>query len=139
MPLNVIKVDSMLKAIVTTSIVAASLILPSCSTTSTPPGEGAATSGCAIDARKVCEADKELRRVQTTGEADTQSQQEQNLPPTQTWIPHFTTPDGTLIEIDCEINIRHHSVIYAHLMPGPKLTDGDLDYLRNQGLCAAKP
>lgn len=92
-------------------------------------------NGCEIDAKKICEANKDLRLAAVTGSEDDPSQREQNSSRTPTWVNHFETPDKTTIEVSCEINIEHHKVIYAHALPGPTLTANDVDYLHNQGLC----
>ena len=104
-------------------------------TTSSRPSKADTASHCEIDAKKICEAVKDLRSVRNTGYADTQSQQEQNLNPTSTWTHTLSTPDNTDIEVTCDINVRHHRVVYARTVRGATLTANDVDYLHNQGFC----
>jgi hypothetical protein len=98
-------------------------------------GASAGASGCEIDAKKVCDGIKDLREARITGYEDDPSQREQNGNPTESWTQPITTPDKTELSVTCEINIAHHRVIYAHALRGPTLTPGDVEYLRNQGLC----
>jgi len=104
-------------------------------TPSSQPTKGDTAAHCEIDAKKICEAVKDLRSVRNTGYADTQSQQEQNLNPTSTWTHTLSTPDKTDIEVTCDINVRHHRVVYARTVRGVTLSTNDVDYLHNQGFC----
>lgn len=96
-----------------------------------------ASSGatCDIDAKKMCEADTSLENMIKTGEFDDAQQFAANTPRTASYRWIFSMPNGTLLEIQCDINTEHHRIVYAHLLSGPKLSVEDIDYLHNQGLC----
>jgi hypothetical protein len=47
----------------------------------------------------------------------------------------YQIPNGSMIEIACEINTEHSSVVYAHLLPGAPLTPTDVAFLQNSGYC----
>ncbi len=126
-----------IRLIKTLGFAAILLLAVACAANPLSPGADAKSSAnsCQIDAQKICESVKDLHNTAVSGYADSQSQREQNLAPTQSWIKHFTTPDQTEIEVQCDLNIRHHKIIYAHALSGPALTENDVNYLRNQGLC----
>jgi hypothetical protein len=113
------------------------LLASSCSTRSAtaPADNQLAANTCEIDAQKVCEDVKYLRHTVHDGEMDSDSQREQNAAPTQNWFRKYETPDKTIIEISCELNIRHHKVIYAKVIKGAALTNNDVEYLRSQNMC----
>ncbi len=121
------------------AILAASI--SACSTHANPPApcSSAAATTCDIDAKKICEANKDLDSSPINGLADTQSQREQNLRPTWTWMQSLNIPGGSQIAISCEMNVQHHRVVYASAAGGPALTPHDVDYLQNQGFCLNAP
>jgi hypothetical protein len=98
-------------------------------------GQQIASKSCKIDSQKICEEGKELKVTNPDGMMDSQSQREQNATPTQEWVYTFETPDKTTIQVSCNLNIQHHRVVYSRALVGSKLTDGDIDYLRTQGMC----
>jgi hypothetical protein len=44
-------------------------------------------------------------------------------------------PNGSMLEVQCEINTTHDSVVYAHLEPGAPLTASDEAFIQNAGYC----
>ncbi len=102
------------------------------------PCSTAAANSCEIDAKKICEANKDLESP-INGFADTQSQREQNLRPTWTWVHTLNIPGGTQIGIACEMNVQHHRVVYASVARGQELSSHDAEYLQNQGFCLNSP
>ncbi|HEY6395183.1 MAG TPA: hypothetical protein VIX12_07165, partial [Candidatus Binataceae bacterium] len=91
-----------------------------------------------VDAARICEQAKDKPVISSeTGKTEDARMREQNSFRTAAETVHFQTPGGTTIEVECRINAEHSSVVYAIWLPGAKLTDPDIVYLRGKGLCAA--
>jgi hypothetical protein len=92
---------------------------------------------CEVDVKRVCQ---ELRKKPVinslTGLTYDSTEVEQNSFHTALEFSTIQVPNGSVIQVQCEINPRHQSVVYAHLMPGPPLTATDVAYLKNSGYCA---
>ena len=92
---------------------------------------------CQVDVKRVCE---ELRNKPVTdsqtGLSYDSTEVEQNNTRTAEEFTSLQVPNGSMIQVECEINPRHHSVVYAHLMPSPPLTATDVAYLQQIGYCA---
>jgi hypothetical protein len=92
---------------------------------------------CEVDAKRVCQEMKDRPVVDSeTGQTHDRTEREQNAARTDTRISSLQIPGGSMIEVQCEINTMHNSVVYAHLMPSPRLTATDVAYLQNSGYCA---
>ena len=114
------------------------LLAAACSSGKPPSSESgnANAATCKIDAVKICDQAKDIHAsTDPTGYSDSESQIEQNGPRTESWFYTFTTPNQTTLQVQCELNMQHHKVVYAHAMSGPALSDSDVGYLRSQGLC----
>ena len=87
-----------------------------------------ASSGpkCEVDAKRICQEirNKPVTSAETGLQEDATSR-EQNSNRTASEFVSFQVPNGSIVEISCEINAAHSSVVYAHLMPGPPLTPTD--------------
>jgi hypothetical protein len=98
-----------------------------------------ASSGqkCEIDVKRVCQEGRDKPVIDSqTGQMQDSTEREQNASGTDTRIFPLQIPNGSMVEVQCEINTRHKSVVYAHLMPSPPLTPTDVAYLQNIGYCA---
>ena len=97
----------------------------------------AGSSKCEVDTKRVCQ---ELRNKpvvdSATGLTYDTTEVEQNAPRTVEEFTSMRVPNGSVIQVECEMNTLHHSVVYAHLMPMPPLTPTDVAYLENTGYCA---
>ena len=107
-----------------------------------PPSSGtqvaSAASGqkCEVDVKKVCQQMRTAPSVDSlTGLTLDSTELEQNQPRTTNQFMSYQIPNGSMIGVSCEMNAAHHTVVYAHLMPGPPLTPTDVNYLENAGYC----
>jgi hypothetical protein len=92
---------------------------------------------CDVDVKRVCQEMKDRPVIDPqTGQTQDSTEREQNATATDTRITSLQIPNGSMVEVQCEINTRHRSVVYAHLMPSPPLTLIDVAYLQNAGYCA---
>jgi hypothetical protein len=92
---------------------------------------------CEIDAKRVCQEMKDRPVVDSqTGELHDRTEREQNQARTASETFWYQIPNGSMIEVACEINTEHSSVVYAHLLPGARLTPTDVAALQNSGYCA---
>jgi len=101
--------------------------------------QAAAASGaqCEVDAKKVCQQMKNSPVVDAgTGLTEDQTEREQNSDRTDSRFMSYQIPNGSVIEVQCEINNEHSAVVYAHVMKGPALTPTDVSFLQNAGYCA---
>lgn len=97
----------------------------------------AGPTACQIDAKKVCQQFKDASSVDAsdTGlQLDGHALEDSGL---RTLNIHYAypIPNSQVLEVDCQINAAHKSVIYARLLKGPALTESDIQYLRSNGLC----
>jgi hypothetical protein len=110
---------------------------------SSPSSRGAqvasAASGdtCELDVKRVCQQIRNAPTVDaTTGLTMDSTEVEQNSARTTNQFVSYQIPNGSVIEVSCEMNAAHHTVVYAHQMSGPALTPTDITYIRNAGYCA---
>jgi hypothetical protein len=110
---------------------------------SSPSSSGAQTASassgqkCEVDAKRVCQEMRKAPVVDAgTGLTEDATEVEQNSARTTSESINFQIPNGSLLEVSCEINAAHRTVVYAHLMRGPALTATDVAYLQNSGYCA---
>ena len=100
-------------------------------------GQVASADKCEVDVKRVCQELKDRPVIDSqTGLTYDSTEVEQNSLRTAQEFTSLQVPNGSLIQVECEINPRHHSVVYAHLMPSPPLTATDVAYLKNLGYCA---
>ena len=134
--------------IVKLSAIAAGAILSTLfSACATQPSGGSSPSGaqaasaqsgqkCEVDVKKVCQQIRNAPSVDAmTGLTQDSTGIEQSQPRTTRQFVSYQVPNGSMIEVSCEMNAAHHSVVYAHLMPSPTLTPTDVAYLENAGYC----
>jgi len=106
------------------------------SSSSAPVASASSGQKCEIDAKKVCQEIRNAPSVDAaTGLTMDSTELEQNQPRTTSQFVSYQIPNGSMIEVSCEMNAAHHSVVYAHLMPGPPLTPTDISVLENAGYC----
>ncbi len=79
---------------------------------------------CEVDAKRVCQ---EMRnrtgsRCGNRADAGSATEREQNSSRTDSRFVSYPIPNGSVVEVQCDINTEHNTVVYAHLMPGPALT-----------------
>lgn len=118
-------------------------LLTSCSAQNSSSGSQTASAqsaaggaGCEIDAKKVCQqiADQPVVDAATGLTLDPREREQSGF---RTISEHmtFSIPNGSVVEVDCQINAAHGSVVYAHTLPGPALTETDVQFLRSNSLC----
>ena len=128
---------------------ASAVLLAMFSACASQPSSGSASSGgtqvasassggkCDLDVKRICQ---EIRNKPVTsaetGMSEDSTAREQNSNRTASEFVSVPVPNGSVVEISCEINAAHSSVVYAHLMPGPPLTPTDVAYFQNAGYCA---
>jgi hypothetical protein len=105
---------------------------------SQPAGNSPAASGpkCEVDVKKVCQEIRNAPSVDAaTGLTMDSTEIEQSQPRTTNQFVTYQVPNGSLLEVSCEMNAAHRTVVYAHLMPGPQLTTTDAAALESAGYC----
>jgi hypothetical protein len=91
---------------------------------------------CEVDAKKVCQEMKDAPVVDSqTGQTQDATAREHSQLRTARESVSYQIPNGSMIEVACEINTEHSSVVYAHLLPGAPLTPTDVAFLQNSGYC----
>ncbi len=127
------------------SAIAGALLLAMLSGCASQQAGGSASNGaasapvpkCEVDAKKICQQIRNAPTVDAaTGLTMDSTEVEQNQPRTTRQFVSYQIPNGSMIEVSCEMNAAHHSVVYAHLMPSPPLTATDVTALENAGYCA---
>jgi hypothetical protein len=94
-------------------------------------------SGCTVDFKKVCQALIDQPTFSLNGvEYDARRLQENSARHTNVELP-FTMLNGNLIATaECQFDTQNRTVSYARLLPGPPITDEDMQFLRSRGWCA---
>lgn len=94
-------------------------------------------SGCTVDFKKVCQALIDQPTFSLNGvEYDARRLQENSTRHTNVELP-FTMLNGNLIATaECQFDTQNRMVSYARLLPGPPITDEDMQFLRSRGWCA---
>lgn len=109
----------------------------STSTGGTQVASASSTGKCELDVKRVCQEMRNAPSVDSqTGLTMDSTGIEQNQPRTTRQFVSYQIPNGSMVEVSCEMNAAHHTVVYAHLMPGPPLTPTDVAFLENSGYCA---
>jgi len=129
------------------AIVAGTMLLALLSACASQPTGSSSSSGapvvsassgqkCEIDAKRICQEirNKPVTSAETGLQEDATSR-EQNSDRTASEFVSFPVPNGSVVEVSCEINAAHSTVVYAHLMPGPPLTPTDIAYFESGGYC----
>lgn len=120
------------------------LTISACSANSgsaTQAGSAASTgnaAGCEVDAKKVCQqfSDKPQVIDSMTGLVLEGHALEESGRRTVSMSRTYQIPNGPVIEVDCDVNVQHNSVVYAHTTHLPPLSGSDIQYLRSNSLCA---
>jgi hypothetical protein len=96
----------------------------------------AAGQSCELDVKRVCQELKDRPVIDSaTGQTQDRTEREQNASRTDSRFVSYPIPNGSVVEVQCDINTEHNSVVYAHLMPGPPLTPTDLAFIQKNGYC----
>ena len=106
---------------------------------SSGPQVASANTGdkCVVDVKRVCQELKDRPVIDPlTGQTQDRTEREQNSRRTDSRFTSLQIPGGAMLQVQCEINTMHNSVVYAYLMPSPPLTATDVAYLQNIGYCA---
>jgi hypothetical protein len=133
------KLPALLAAAISLSVFTACASQPGSSSSPGGTQVASAASGdsCELDVKRVCQ---EIRTAPTvdasTGLTMDSTEVEQNQPRTTNQFVSYQIPNGSMVEVSCEMNAAHHTVVYAHQMPGPALTATDIAYIKNAGYCA---
>jgi hypothetical protein len=85
---------------------------------------------CEIDAVKICQDIRKKPVLDSDGLTRDPRNRELSGPPTTSETWHYPIPNGATVEIECEINVQHSTVVYAHVLKGPRLTEHDTAQLR---------
>ena len=115
-------------------------LIAGCASSQPSAARSSATFGdCNINLRQICEAYVHQPTFTLNGEQfDAERLQKETNPHTQVWMP-FSYPNGDLIaNLECMIDTQHLTASYARLLPGPPITDKEVQYARSIGLCADK-
>jgi hypothetical protein len=117
------------------SIVAIALFAAGCASQHAAEASLAA-AGCKIDAAQAC-ASVRGQEINMEGMSADQRMVEQNSSATAPIhiTVHFPSGDPDL-QVRCDLNSRTQAVVYAEVLPGPALSDKDIDYLRGSGFCS---
>ena len=120
-------------------LVAACFGLAACSAQQqNPQAQNSANSqgaACNIDVKRICQqiADKP---VDASGMMLPPREREDQSSPTEWEYVSVDIPNGASIQVNCELNVKHNSVVYAGVTKRPPLKESDVDYLRSHGYCA---
>lgn len=133
------RLSALLAAAICLSIFSACASQPGSNSSSGATQVASAASGdtCELDVKRVCQQIRNAPTVDAaTGLTMDSTEVEQNQPRTTSQFVSYQIPNGSMVEVSCEMNAAHHTVVYAHQMPGPALTPTDIAYIRNAGYCA---
>ena len=133
-----VKSSAIVVGVVLLALLSACASQPGSSPSSGSAQVAGAASGqkCEVDAKKVCQQIRNAPSVDAaTGLTMDSTEIEQNQPRTTSQFVSYQIPNGSMIEVSCEMNAAHHTVVYAHLMSGPPLTATDVAALENAGYC----
>ena len=123
-------------AVMLTTFAACSQQVAAPSTSGTQVASSDPSTACTLDVNRVCQ---ELRNKPVidpmTGQVQDRTEREQNGSRTDSRFTSYQVPNGSLIQVQCEINNEHGTVVYAHLMPGPPLTPTDIAFIQKNGYC----
>ena len=122
------------------SLICLMLLAGACSTQTSAASSVADFSGCKVDLREICQAMYKQPTFTINGQQTDARQLEQSaLPHTEIMMP-FKYPNGDLIaNLDCMMDLQHRTVSYARVLPGPPITDKEVQYVRGLGLCSDEP
>lgn len=95
-------------------------------------------NGCRVDAARICNNVRGQNVIMSgTGLTADSRMLEQDTARTANIQVPVKKPNGDeLFEVECGINTLNKSVSWAHVQPGPKLTDDDVKYLRAADYCS---
>jgi hypothetical protein len=90
---------------------------------------------CVIDAVKICHDTRDKAGTMGVQRADA-TMIERNQPVTMWQTVPIRDRDGELLaQIQCHVNTRNRTVIYAQALSGPPLTEASVAKLRGWGYC----
>lgn len=96
----------------------------------------ASVGGCNVDANAICESirNQPIVDAQTGLSLDHRALAERSARTTKTF-ENLQIPNGSLLQVGCEMNAQHNTVTYAHLLPGAPLSTTDVAWLKAHNLC----
>lgn len=118
-------------------LLAACLGLAACSARQNPQVQKSTNSqvaACNIDANRICQqiADKPVNAGGMM--LDPREREEAGRRTDWEYVP-IEIPDGATLQVNCELNLQHNTVVYAGVTRRPPLKQSDVDYLRGHGYC----
>jgi hypothetical protein len=89
---------------------------------------------CELDAKRICQ-EMRNQQVSVAGQEEGSRETESDQPRTMSETITYQIPNGSLLEIECQINTTHRSVVYAHALQGAALTPTDIAFIKQAGYC----
>jgi hypothetical protein len=119
-----------------TALAAIAILIAGCGSRASE--QSLAAAGCKIDAAQACASIKgHAVDMSNTGMSGDQRMVEQNSAATANIHIPIQFPSGDPdLTINCNIKTRTQAVVYAEVVPGPALSDKDIDFLRGAGFCS---
>ncbi len=119
------------------------MTLAACASQSTSSSGGGSSdavvmNGCRADPARICNTIRGQNVVMSnTGlTADSRMVEQDSARTANIQVP-IKKPNGDeLFEVECGMNTLNQSVSWAHIRPGPTITDNDATYLRGAGYCS---
>lgn len=94
-------------------------------------------SGCTVDLKKVCQALIDQPTFTLNGVEYNARRLEQNYVRHTPIEMTFKMPNGDLTRTaECQFDTLNRTVSYARLLPGPPITDVEVQYVKSHGWCA---
>jgi len=116
------------------------LLAGACSTQTSAASSVVDFSGCKVDLREICETIYKQPTFTLNGQQTDARQLEQRATPHYEIMWPFKYPNGDLIaNLDCMMDLQQRTVSYARLLPGPPITDKEIQYVRANGFCFDEP
>jgi hypothetical protein len=125
----------------------AAIALAACASRSAPQSASSAAggstdivvmNGCRVDPARICNNIRGQNvQMAGTGLSADPRMVEQNLARTASIHVPVNKPNGNeIFDVECGINTLNQSVSWAHVRPGPPVTDDDAKFLRAAGFCS---
>lgn len=106
------------------------------SNSNTKTASAASGGGCNVDANAICESIRTQPIIDAqTGQTLGQRELSERSARTTRETENVQIPNGSLLEVRCEMNAQHNTVTYAHLLPGAPLSATDIAWLKARRLC----
>jgi hypothetical protein len=93
--------------------------------------------GCNFQSKKVCEQALAHPINYASGiRTSNQSYFQQNQLATAWEQVPVKAPGGSEVDVQCQVNTQNNTVVYAYATPSGTVSDSDLNWLKQVGLCA---